>query len=60
MMFKIRIISKLRIYFQREEISKDLINEKEREVNGTGSESLLDMFRTPNLRVNAVLVNIIW
>ena len=60
MMFKIRIISKLRIYFQREEIRKDLINEKEREVNGTGSESLLDMFRTPNLRVNAVLVNIIW
>ena len=39
---------------------KTLINEKEREVNNTGAETLLDMFKTPNLRVNAVLVNIIW
>ena len=45
---------------QDDEVRKELLKEKEAENAETEKVSLLQMFKTPNLRVNAFLVNIIW
>ena len=47
---------------QAEEAREKLRPEKEVEAEGLEKErvNLIDLFKTPNLRVNAILVNIIW
>ena len=45
---------------QEEEVEKALL--KEQEVNSSKQEkiSIIELFKTPNLRMNAFLVNVIW
>ena len=47
---------------QAEEAREKLRPEKEVEAEGLEKErvNLIDLFKTPNLRVNALLVNVIW
>ena len=46
--------------FQEEEARNELDKEKELESSEEKAASLLQMFRTPNLRVNAFLCTVIW
>jgi len=45
--------------FQNDDVRKELLKEKEAENEVVEKVSLLQMFKTPNLRTNALLVNII-
>ena len=47
---------------QEEEVTKALIKERELDSEKREGEkaSIIQLFKTPNLRINALLVNVIW
>ena len=46
--------------FKEEEVTKALIKERELDSREKEKASIIQLFKTPNLRINALLVNVIW
>ena len=46
--------------FKEEEVTKALIKERELDSKEKEKASIIQLFKTPNLRINALLVNVIW
>ena len=48
------------LIIKEEEVTKSLLKQQESNSNKQEKVSVIKLFQTPNLRINAVLVNIIW
>ena len=48
------------LIIQEDEVTKSLLKQQESNTTKEEKVSVIKLFQTPNLRLNAVLVNIIW
>ena len=64
--FKVRVLVSVIILalklliIQEDEVTKSLLKQQESNTTKEEKVSVIKLFQTPNLRLNAVLVNIIW